>query len=67
MSQMRLSDQALGAIMMALQKSILNQTDIVPVLQSFILISEGGELVVQNPPTFQVKNEILTGQQDEAA
>ena len=30
---MRLSDQALGAIMMALQKSLLEQSDIVPVLR----------------------------------
>ena len=32
---MKLSSQAMGAIMMALQKSILEQTDIVPVLKSF--------------------------------
>ena len=30
---MKLSNQALGAIMMALQKSLLEQTDIVPVLK----------------------------------
>ena len=30
---MKLSDQAMGAIMMALQKSLLEQTDIVPVLE----------------------------------
>ena len=28
-----LSDQALGAVMMALQKSLMEQSDIVPVLQ----------------------------------
>ena len=32
---MQLSDQALGAIMLALQNSLLNQTDIVPVLKEF--------------------------------
>ena len=32
---MKLSDQALGALMMALQKSLLEQSDIVPVLQGF--------------------------------
>ena len=53
---MRLSDQAMGAIMMALQKSILDQTDIVPVLQSFILTNDEGMLTVQNPPAFHVKN-----------
>ena len=32
---MILSDQALGAVMMALQKSLLEQSDIVPVLKNF--------------------------------
>ncbi len=32
---MKLSDQAMGAIMMALQKSLLEQSDIVPVLNNF--------------------------------
>ena len=30
---MKLSDQAVGAVMMALQKSLLEQSDIVPVLK----------------------------------
>ena len=33
--KMKLSDQALGALMMALQSSLLNQTDIIPVLKDF--------------------------------
>jgi hypothetical protein len=46
-----LSNQAIGAIMMALQKSLLEQSDIVPVLQGFeIQIDDSGELVVMNPP-----------------
>jgi len=48
---MKLSNQALGAVMMALQESLLNQIDIVPILQGFEL-EEGEEgLVVTNPPT----------------
>ncbi len=48
--EMYLSDQALGALMMALQTSILNQTDIVPVLKGFkFKLSEQG-LMVMNPP-----------------
>ena len=35
--KMKLSDQALAAIMMALQKALTEQTDIVPVLKSFEL------------------------------
>ena len=54
---MKLSDQALGAVMMALQKSLLEQSDIVPVLKDFDFVVHGDsqdELVVTNPPTFKV-------------
>ena len=47
---MKLSDQALGAVMMALQKSLLEQTDIVPTLKSFEFEIRNGELLVTNPP-----------------
>ena len=56
---MKLSNQAMGAIMMALQKSLLEQSDIVPVLKSFDFIVEGpsqSELIVTNPPNFKVDN-----------
>ena len=49
-NNMTLSDQALGAVMMALQKSLMEQSDIVPVLKGFkFRLSEQG-LVVLNPP-----------------
>ena len=48
---MKLSDQALSCVMVALQKSLLEQTDIVPVLKGFELKLEGEEVVVTNPPT----------------
>jgi|TARA_R110000851_G_scaffold236991_5_gene389730 hypothetical protein len=57
---MKLSHQALGAVMMALQKSLLEQSDIVPVLQGFDFIpsdEEVDELVVTNPPSFKVNGE----------
>lgn len=55
--EMHLSDQALGAVMMALQKSLLEQTDIVPVLKNFKLAqSESGDLVVVNPPVFKMNH-----------
>ena len=50
---MKLSDQALGAVMMALQKSLMEQSDIVPVLQNFNFVITGdsqSELAVTNPP-----------------
>lgn len=51
---MKLSDQALSCIMVALQKSLMEQTDIVPMLKSFEFEfdEEDGleELIVKNPP-----------------
>ena len=56
MKDHKLSNQAVGAIMMALQKSLMEQTDIVPVLRGFnVQIDDAGELVVVNPPTVEVK------------
>ena len=52
---MKLSDQALGAVMMALQKSLLEQSDIVPVLKDFNFVLEQDELLVTNPPRFKIE------------
>tara|TARA_R110001583_G_scaffold22775_5_gene84971 strand:- start:593 stop:817 length:225 start_codon:yes stop_codon:yes gene_type:complete len=49
-TDMKLSTQALGALMMALQKSLLEQSDIVPVLEDFDFILKDGDLFVKNPP-----------------
>ena len=51
---MILSDQALGAVMMALQKSLLEQSDIVPALKGFNFTADGEELTVDNPPSFKL-------------
>lgn len=48
---MKLSDQALGSIMLVLQKGLMEQSDIVPMLKSLDLQASGEELVVLNPPT----------------
>tara|TARA_A100001015_G_scaffold320325_1_gene446279 strand:+ start:1703 stop:1894 length:192 start_codon:yes stop_codon:yes gene_type:complete len=62
---MKLSDQAIGALMMALQKSLLEQSDIVPVLKNFELeLMDDGELLVKNPPTVKAKPKIYTGNED---
>jgi len=47
---MKMSNQMLTAIMVSLQKSLMEQTDIVPVLKGFEMSLEGEELVVTNPP-----------------
>tara|TARA_B100000131_G_scaffold322680_1_gene377545 strand:- start:583 stop:789 length:207 start_codon:yes stop_codon:yes gene_type:complete len=54
--EMQLSNQALGAIMMALQESLMHQTDIVPVLKGFKLENDKEGLVVKNPPTVRLDN-----------
>jgi hypothetical protein len=51
-----LSDQALGALMMALQKSLLEQSDIVPVLKGFQFISTESGLEIMNPPIVRIPN-----------
>lgn len=58
---MKLSNQAVGALMMALQRSLMEQSDIVPVLQemNFQVNPEDSshtELVVTNPPTVNFDN-----------
>ena len=60
-----LSSQAIGALMMALQKSLLEQSDIVPVLQGFeIQVDDANQLVVMNPPVVRIDSETIeTSQQ----
>ena len=58
---MKLSNQAVGALMMALQRSLMEQSDIVPVLQEMDFQispedSSHSELVVTNPPTINLDN-----------
>jgi hypothetical protein len=55
---LKLSDEALGAIMMALQKSLMEQSDIVPVLKGFkFKVGENKELFVMNPPILKLNDE----------
>ena len=55
----KLSDEALGAVMMALQKSLLEQSDIVPVLKGFeFRVSEEEELFVMNPPLVKFEDNL---------
>ena len=55
-----LSKQAIGALMMALQKSLMEQSDIVPVLESFKITNSPEGLVVLNPPIVKLNEEIAT-------
>ena len=60
---MKLSNQAIGALMMALQKSLMEQSDIVPVLKGFEFVLTTDGLVVKNPPV--VKAASLVDEFDE--
>ena len=64
---MQFSNQAMGAIMMALQESLLNQMDIVPILKGFELEESNDGLVVKNPPTVRFSdNSEITAEQLES-
>jgi hypothetical protein len=55
--ELKLSNQAMGAVMMALQESLMNQLDIVPILRNFKLENGPEGLIVKNPPTVRITND----------
>jgi hypothetical protein len=56
---LKLSDEAMGALMMALQKSLMEQSDIVPVLKDFdFKIDDKDRLYIMNPPIVKAENNI---------
>ena len=59
---MKLSNQATGAIMMALQKCILEEIDITGILKSMdFQMGDGEQLIVLNPPVFDATSMIESG------
>lgn len=55
---LKLSDEAIAAVMMALQRSLMEQSDIVPVLKGFDLkVNDESELYVMNPPILKFNEE----------
>ena len=56
-TELQLSDQAVGALMMALQKSLMEQSDIVPVIKDFKLQNSEAGLMVMNPPLVKLGND----------
>ena len=59
---MNLSDQAVGAVMMALQKSLMEQSDSGPVLEGFKMTNSPEGLVVLNPPLVKFNDEFEENQ-----
>tara|TARA_Y100000361_G_scaffold72660_1_gene64378 strand:+ start:206 stop:403 length:198 start_codon:yes stop_codon:yes gene_type:complete len=56
---MKLTDQALGSIMMVLQKCLMEQTDIVPLLKDLEFVTTDEGLSVTNPPTLHIDEDKL--------
>jgi len=55
---LKLSNEAVGAVMLALQNSLMDQSDIVPVLRGFDLkIDDKEELYIMNPPVVKLDND----------
>jgi len=53
---MKLSNQGMGTLMMCLQKSLMEQSDIVPLLQELEFEIQGDEIVCTNPPKVELNN-----------
>jgi len=51
----KLSNQAVGAIMIALQKGILEERDITELLKGFEILDSADGLIVDNPPMIHVE------------
>ena len=60
----KLSDEALGAVMMALQKCIMDQSDIVPMLKNLDFTTVNDELFVLNPPIVKFDVEEIQDTED---
>ncbi len=70
---MKLSNQAIGAIMMTLQKGLLEKIDVVEIFKSMDLVkssdtkkwgTKGGELDVKNPPVVRVDHPVPTTEEE---
>ena len=49
----KLSNQAVGALMLALQKGLMEQTDITELLKDLKFFNTADGLVVENPPVVE--------------
>jgi hypothetical protein len=50
---MKLSTQAVGALLMTLQKCLTEETDITELLSDWDLEVQNDEIIVLNPPSFK--------------
>ena len=54
MKSFKMSDQAVGCFMMALQKCMVEGLDFRELVANFSLVVENNQVFVENPPTFQI-------------
>ena len=54
---MKFSDQAIGSLLMTLQKCLAEQIDITELLADWNLEVQDNEMVVTNPPSFNLDTE----------
>tara|TARA_R110000824_G_scaffold384405_1_gene578371 strand:- start:69 stop:257 length:189 start_codon:yes stop_codon:yes gene_type:complete len=52
----KLSNQAVGALMLALQKGLMEQIDITDIVKEFNLTNSADGLIVENPPVVEIKD-----------
>lgn len=62
----KLSDQAVGALMLALQKGIMEQIDITDLVKEFEFVNSVDGLIVENPPLILTEN-LETNDEDDSA
>ena len=55
--KLKLSNQAVGSLMMALQKGLLEQIDITEMLKGFEFVDTEDGLIVENPPILHISEE----------
>ena len=65
--KMNLSDEAIGALMMCLQKCLLEQRDVTDLLRNLKFVSAKGELFVLNPPIVKFDVEEIPETEQELA
>jgi len=61
----KLSNQAIGAIMMSLQKGLMEECDITSLLRDFKMVDTPDGLMVENPPLVVLDDEPQELNQDQ--
>jgi len=63
--EMKLSNHAVGTLMMCLQKCLLEQSDITNILGDLIFLEKDGELVCKNPPLVKFEQNTVEDDYDD--